>query len=151
MLWIVCVGSLVGCGGTALDDGSDRSHLGGDAGGAPSAPAPTGGAGALPELVGGAAGMGGGAPAPETGPEPWVPPERRGPSGLGEECEAPSDCEIPEAPRDQIVCHAGLCGFLCDRREGTEMRLVPSLQQACVAYGRACAYGIVPSWRAICL
>ena len=111
----------------------------------------SGGWAAVPPLAepGGAGGLGGagGAPPPpepeEPAPEPWKPEPRPEPlpgrPGFGDPCQRSADCEIPGVTGDSLICHAGRCGFLCDRWQGLD--IVPSeyLERLCASdYERTC-------------
>lgn len=141
MRWLTLglVTMAVGCGGEAVEapGGPDTGASGGWA--------------AVPPLAepGGAGGLGGagGAPPPpepeEPAPEPWKPEPRPEPlpgrPGFGDPCQRSADCEIPGVTGDSLICHAGRCGFLCDRWQGLD--IVPSeyLERLCASdYERTC-------------
>jgi len=137
----------LGCSG-APDTGSPQDtpvHTGG-------APAATGGAPGL----GGEGGLGGSPaepdpdPEPETepeepAPEPWKPEPRPEPlpgrPGFGDPCQRPSDCEIPGVTgENSMICHAGRCGFFCDRLQGANLVVSEYLERLCVSdYERVCS------------
>lgn len=113
----------------------------------------SGGWAAVPPLAepggaGGLGGAGGAPPAPEPeepAPEPWKPEPRPEPlpgrPGFGDPCQRPSDCEIPGVTgENSMICHAGRCGFFCDRLQGSDLVVSEYLERLCVAdYERVCA------------
>lgn len=141
---------VLGCSG-APDTGSPQDtpvHTGG-------APAATGGAPGL----GGEGGLGGSPaepdPEPEPAPEPWMPdprPEPPGRPGFGDPCQRSAECEIPGVTGDSLVCHAGRCGFLCDRWQGLEIVVSEYLERLCAStYGSVCRYGAAHPERDACV
>ena len=134
----------LGCSAADPDTGSPQDtpvHTGG-------VPAATGGAPGL----GGEGGLGGSPADPEPepepeepAPEPWKPEPRPEPlpgrPGFGDPCQRPSDCEIPGVTgENSMICHAGRCGFFCDRLQGSQLVVSEYLERLCVSdYERVCA------------
>lgn len=135
--------ALLALGCSAADPGTDATE--------PQPGPVTGGTSQSDPLpMGGLGGLGGAPPEPEPepeepSPEPWMPEPRPEPlpgrPGFGDPCQRPSDCEIRGVTgENSMICHAGRCGFFCDRLQGSQLVVSEYLERLCVSdYERVCA------------